>query len=176
MTLGGPVIHGTPIAAYKVSKDVLMKSSVVLEQLINAGGRVTSCVFDTPVGTAKSLELCLRLLDTIDAGNGTYNLPIKEVWEALKICDEWNLVSIKRRMELWFDAWLRRRNLSTLFLNETRQLVYPMFRFNDALNFGLLTKDLAYESPKSITELNPTRNRELGLEPKILGKFTFLGT
>jgi hypothetical protein len=48
MTLGGPVIHGTPIAAYKVSKDVLMKSSVVLEQLINAGGRVTSCVLDTP--------------------------------------------------------------------------------------------------------------------------------
>ena len=172
--LGGQVIYGTVIAAYKVSKNLMILSSVALQRLIAVGVRENSFVIDVPVGTVKSLELCLRLVHSAHVGNGTYNLPIKEVWEALKICDEWNFVNIKHRMEVWFDAWLRRRNLSTLLLDETRQLVYPTYRFNDALNFGLLTKELAYESPKAITELNPTKHGELGLETKILGKFIFL--
>lgn len=165
------------MAAFKVSRQVLIENSPRLKLMVRAAGaQKNSHAIDIPCATIKSFELCFRSMH-FAMTEEMKCLNIKEMREALKFCEDWDFVLY--HLDNWYAEWLQRRNIKTFNMDELRQLLYPFQEFNDAEAFAYATKELVYEQPKSITEMNPTDHGEFQLEPKVIGKLslpTFCGS
>lgn len=168
----GDGIPGRPVAAFKVSRKTLIANSRRFKTLLIAAlVQKNPKAVDIPCETIRSFELMFRIL------HGTMteemsSLGINEFWEALKLCEDWEIVNFN--LDDWYKTWNVRRYLKTCNMDELRQLLYPLREFNDPESFAYATKTLVYEYPRNITEMNPTKHREMQLEPRVIGKLTLL--
>ena len=93
----------------------------------------------------------------------TYDVPLSEMWNLIAAADkyEWDI----RKLNDWFAQWHKKNFKADL---DTRQLVYPCYRFDHAVGFAQATKALAYNSLGHIEEFNPTKHYQFHLPPRII--------
>ena len=151
-----------------VSRKVLIDNSSQFRALLAGPFReANQAVIDIQGGTTKSLELWFRVLHK-QMTDDMYKLPVKEVWEALEVCEyrDFDIDDLKP----WFTEWMDQKDYKKLELHEMRELLYPCHEFDHAEGFAFLTMTLAYQMSGHITESNPTTHRAHHLGPNVVGK------
>jgi hypothetical protein len=115
--------------------------------------------------TVASMELWLRVLhDTVT--EEFKSLPIHEVWETIAAAKKYFFAL--ELLEGWFQTWWKALDKDALTTRDMQKLLTPCFMFDHPKAFAYVTSRVAYECAGHIAEINPTRYRDLHLEPKVL--------
>ncbi|TVY65512.1 hypothetical protein LSUE1_G009620 [Lachnellula suecica] len=164
---GNGLVNGRITAKMQVSRMVIAKNSSYYRRMLTAGSSVASDkVIDIKESKVRWAELWFRAFHGADQPLLSFKIGIPGVWEGNSATpDE------MKKLGGWFRKLMENKPIAKLDnnLEDMRMLMFPCNVFNHVEAFAEITRVLAYESPKSITELNPTEHRKLHLDGNVIG-------
>lgn len=156
-----PIIR--KIEDFQVSRQILVKSSLVFKQLLTSNfAEATQSTITLNEDVVDTMEIWFRVMhNTIE--ESTYDVPLSEMWHLVAAADKYDLNI--HDLNAWFADWYAKNSSACL---NTRELLYPCYRFDHAEGFAQATKILVYNNLGHIMEFNPTIHYELHLPSRII--------
>jgi hypothetical protein len=119
-------------------------------------------------------ELWFRDFHNVALPSHSYRIPIEALWEVIyyghSLQNHAATPEDMKKLKTWFEKLMEDKVVPRLGLDEKRMLMYPCYVFDHAKAFAAVTRALAYEVSNWISELNPSRHRELHLDGNVISK------
>lgn len=172
--VGNTFTNGKVLATMLVSRSVMVNSSTFYKKKLAFGSvGAANAVIDIKDRKYRSAELWFRGFHGLTPSPHSLDLKIKGVWNVIEygqyLQDYDATPADMHKLSVWFADLMGKSTISDLELDELRMLMYPAYVFNHAQAFAAITKRLAYEVSRQISEINPTEYRQLHLDGNVLG-------
>ena len=151
---------------FLVKRDVLTTQSCFFDRMLQRdtwkeSSQKTVMLTDR----VKRLEVCFRVLHKCKDEDHIFNFSLEEIWYLVEAIDYYHF-DVKL-FKPWFATW---HNKQAKPFADTREIVYPTWRFDLPKAFAMWTRALCYDKTHHITEHNPSKVNSLHLPPRIIRK------